>query len=323
MTRRPLLIAALGGNALLERGESPDAETQRGNVRRAVTALAQLAGGRDLVVTHGNGPQIGLLAMQSEALGTVPAYPLDILDAETEGMLGYLIEQELANRLPRRQVATLLTRVEVAADDPAFGAPAKPIGPIYDAERARELERTRGWHMAEESAGFRRVVASPRPRRILELDTIRLLVDAGHVVVCAGGGGIPVMVDDAGDVRGAEAVIDKDHVSALLARELAADMLLLLTDQPAVWSTWPPEGGRAIRSASPEAMRRLRFEAGSMAPKVEAACTFAEQTGRSAAIGALEDAARIASGEAGTLIRTSAALTYYDAEPAPNVRRRR
>lgn len=316
MRRRPILVIALGGNALLKRGESPSAEVQRNNVRKAVTALASLADGRDLVITHGNGPQVGLLAMQSEALGCVPSYPLDILDAETEGMLGYMIEQELANQLPRREVATLLTRVEVATDDPAFVAPSKPIGPVYDADSARRLERTRGWHMVAASGGYRRVVASPAPRRILELGTIRLLVDAGHIVVCAGGGGIPVTVDRAGRVHGAEAVIDKDSVSALLACELAADMLLLLTDVPAVWSAWPSDTGCAIRTASPAALQEFRFEPGSMAPKVEAACMFVTRTGKGSAIGALEDATSIATGTAGTNIRTDAALTYYSASGA-------
>jgi carbamate kinase len=306
-----LLVVALGGNALLKRGQSPSAETQRANVRAAVEPIAELAGEDHLVITHGSGPQVGLLALQSESLGGVPGYPLDILDAESEGMLGYLIEQEIANSLPGREVATLLTRVEVAADDPAFAAPSKPIGPVYDSARARELAEQRGWRMGIDGTGFRRLVASPMPRCILGLATIRVLVTAGHIVVCAGGGGIPVSLDANGAMSGVEAVIDKDRASALLARELGADRLLLLTDEPVVWSAWPRLRGRAICKASPGSLEALTFESGTMGPKVEAACDFVTHTGKSAAIGALEDAVRIIDGEAGTAIGPSGELVFY------------
>jgi carbamate kinase len=287
---------------------------QRANVRAAVGPIAELAASHELVITHGNGPQVGLLALQSESLRDMPAYPLDILDAESEGMLGYLIEQEVANLLPKREVATLLTRIEVAADDPAFDAPSKPIGPAYDRVRARQLSEQRGWHMGGDGTGFRRLVASPAPRRIVELATIRVLVSAGHIVVCAGGGGIPVRVDASGLMTGVEAVIDKDRASALLARELEADRLLLLTDEPAVWSAWPRARGRAIRSASPTSIAQLTFEPGSMGPKVEAACDFVAHTGATAAIGALEDAVRIIDSEAGTAIAPSGDLVFYDVD---------
>lgn len=307
-----LLVVALGGNALLERGQPPDIDTQRANIRMAIESLAELANDNALVVTHGNGPQVGLLAVQSESVPGVPAHPLDVLDAETEGMLGYLIEQEIANRLPARQVAALLTRVEVAADDPAFEAPCKPIGPIYDSVRARELVDQRGWRMGVEGTGFRRLVASPAPRRILELSTIRALVEAGHIVVCAGGGGIPVVLDADGLMRGVEAVIDKDAASALLGSSIGAEGLMLLTDEPAVWSAWPRENGRAIRRASPSALGRFDFAPGSMGPKVDAACRFVLDTGRTAAIGALKDACRIIAGEAGTTIAPEADLELWD-----------
>lgn len=309
-----MLVVALGGNALLQRGQRPDPDVQRANVRAAVGPIAQLAANHDLVITHGNGPQVGLLAMQSESLPDMPAYPLDILDAESEGMLGYLIEQEIANLLPEREVATLLTRVEVSADDPAFGAPSKPIGPVYDRTQARQLTEQRGWHMGGDGTGLRRLVASPAPRRIVELATIRLLVSAGHIVVCAGGGGIPVTMDVTGFMRGVEAVIDKDRASALLARELGADRLLLLTDEAAVWSAWPRSQGRAIRSASPASLAELTFEPGSMGPKIEAACDFVAHTGATAAIGALEDAVRIINGETGTTITVSGDLLFYDVD---------
>lgn len=307
-----MLVVALGGNALLKRGERPDAESQRKNLHTAVKPIAQLAREHDLIITHGNGPQVGLLAMQSESVPGVPGYPLDILDAESEGMLGYLIEQEITNLLPERQVAALLTRVEVAPDDPAFAAPSKPIGPIYGSERARELAEQRGWSMGVDGAGFRRLVASPMPRRILELTSIRVLVSVGHIVVCAGGGGIPVTVDAHGAIRGVAAVVDKDHTSALLARSLGADRLLLLTDEPAVWSAWPRQRGRAIRSASPGSLADMTFEPGTMGPKVEAACAFVTRTGKTAAIGALEDAMRIIGGEAGTTIVPHGEMAFYD-----------
>jgi carbamate kinase len=306
-----LLVVALGGNALLQPGESPDAETQRANVRSAVEPIAALAREHDVVITHGNGPQVGLLALQSESLDSVPGYPLDILDAESEGMLGYLIEQEIANALPGREVATLLTRVEVVADDPAFASPSKPIGPVYTSARARRLSEQRGWRLRDDGKGFRRLVASPKPRRILGIATIRVLVNEGHMVVCAGGGGIPVTVDENGAMHGVEAVIDKDSASALLARELGADRLLLLTGEPVVWSAWPRPRGRAIRSASPRALDALSFESGTMAPKIEAACEFVGQTGKIASIGALEDAVDIVNGRSGTAIRPSGELAFY------------
>jgi carbamate kinase len=306
-----LLVVALGGNALLKRGQSLDAEAQRANVATAVGSIAELAGDNDLVITHGNGPQVGLLALQSESLPSVQGYPLDILDAESQGMLGYLIEQEIANSLPDREVVTLLTRVEVAADDPAFNAPDKPIGPVYGSAWAHRLAEQRGWRMRDDGAGFRRLVASPIPRRILGLAAIRLLVTAGHIVVCAGGGGIPVSLDAGAGMRGVEAVIDKDRASALLARELGADRLLLLTGEPVVWSAWPRPGGCAIRNASPGSLQALTFEPGTMGPKVEAACDFVTHTGKTATIGAIEDAVRIIDGEAGTTIGPSGELVFY------------
>jgi len=306
-----LLVVALGGNALLKHGQSPDAETQRENVRAAIEPIAELARKHDLVVTHGNGPQVGLLALQSESLDSVPGYPLDILDAETEGMLGYLIEQEIANSVPDRQVATLLTRVEVSHDDPAFDAPDKPVGPVYRGARMRELAGQRGWRLGDDGAGFRRLVASPMPQRFLGLATIRMLVNAGQIVVCAGGGGIPVIVDANGAMAGVEAVIDKDRASALLARELGAERLLLLTEESVVWSAWPRRQGRAIRSASPGSLQALTFESGTMGPKIEAACDFVTHTGNIAAIGALDDAVRVLDGEAGTAIRSEGELTFY------------
>lgn len=297
------IVAALGGNALLRRGEALTPENQRRNVRIAAAALAPLANDHELIITHGNGPQVGLLALQGAAYNPDESYPLDILDAETEGMIGYLIEQELSNRLPAsHRCATLLTQIEVAADDPAFAAPGKPIGPVYSRPAAEKLAKERGWHIARDGENYRRVVPSPRPRRILELDVIELLVAAGIVVICAGGGGIPVVRDEQGRLAGVEAVIDKDLAGALLARELGADFFLMLTDVDAVYLDWGTPGARPVRSASPEALRKMAFAEGSMAPKVEAACEFAERTGGRAGIGRLNEAGNILKGTAGTLI---------------------
>jgi carbamate kinase len=301
------VVIALGGNALLHRGEPLTADNQRHNVAIAAQAVAPLAAAHDLVISHGNGPQVGLLALQSAAWRPDEAYPLDILDAETEGMIGYLIEQELGNLLPAgRRCATLLTQIEVDAADPAFRAPSKPIGPVYSAADAQVLAERRGWHIARDGEHYRRVVASPRPLRILELGVIELLVQQGVIVICAGGGGIPTVRRQDGSLIGVEAVIDKDRASALLARAINADVLLMLTDVDAVYTDWETPRARAIGRSTPQALRELAFAPGSMGPKVEAACEFVELTGRSAGIGRLADAAAILAGTAGTTVATDA-----------------
>jgi carbamate kinase len=297
-----LIVAALGGNALLRRGEPADAETQRGNISAAVEALAQIATRHRLVVTHGNGPQVGLLALQAESYAQLSPYPLDVLGAESEGMIGYLLEQGLTNRLPGTPAATLLTQVVVDREDSAFQHPSKPIGPIYDRATAQRLARERGWTVAPDGARWRRVVPSPEPQRIVELQTIRTLVDAGVLVVCVGGGGIPVAVED-GALRGVEAVIDKDRSAALLARELDADALLLLTDVPYVERNHGTTLAQPIHEASARDLDLADFAEGSMRPKVEAACWFVTETGKLAAIGALGDAGAILHGRAGTRIK--------------------
>jgi len=296
------VVVALGGNALLRRGEPTDAATQRRNVTRAMTSLAALAARGPLVVTHGNGPQVGLLALQAAAYDGAEPYPLDVLGAETEGMIGYLLEQELRNVLPGREVATLLTQVVVDPADQAFTRPTKPIGPTYSERAAGELRRARGWTIDHDGTSWRRVVASPEPRQVVELSTIRLLLAAGTVVICVGGGGIPVTLADDHTLNGIEAVIDKDLSAALLAVELDASALLLLTDVPAVQDGWNTDAPRPIRRATPDELRARNFARGSMGPKVEAASRFAEQTGRAAAIGALDEAALLLDGVHGTTV---------------------
>jgi carbamate kinase len=298
-----LVVMALGGNALLRRHEPLDAGAQRRNLLVAVArSVAPIARRHQVVITHGNGPQIGLLALQAAACKEVPPFPLDVLGAESEGMIGYLIEQALTNELPGREIATLLTQVEVDENDRAFAEPSKPIGPTYDAVQAQELARRTAWTFVPDGSGYRRAVPSPAPHRIRELNVIKLLVRAGMVVICAGGGGIPVVRTATGGLRSVEAVIDKDLSAALLAAAISADALLLLTDVPAVWTAWPMSCGHPIGRTTAAELRGLTFAAGSMGPKVEAACRFVEQTGRMAGIGSLEQAEAILSGGAGTLV---------------------
>ena len=299
-----LVVAALGGNALLRRGEPLDAQTQQHNVKLAAESLAEIARDHRVVVTHGNGPQIGLLALQSEALRDVRTYPLDVLGAESEGMIGYLLEQELGNALPGRAVVSLLTQVVVDALDPTFRAPTKPIGPVYTETEARALAEQRGWAIAQDGTGntWRRVVASPAPRSIVELPAIELLLGNDVVVVCAGGGGIPVVIDVHGARHGVEAVVDKDLAAALLARQIGADALLLLTDVPAVELDFGTPKAHAVHRTTAAELGHHTFAAGSMRPKVQAATWFASTAGGCAAIGALGDAAAILRGDAGTMI---------------------
>ena len=307
------LVVALGGNALLRRGQALTAENQRANARSACRALAPLALEHELVISHGNGPQVGLLALEGAAYTAVDPYPLDILGAQTEGMIGYLIQQELGNELPlATPLATLLTLVEVAGDDPAFGDPTKPIGPIYTKDEADRLGADKGWAFRLDGTSMRRVVPSPVPKHIFGLDPVEWLLERGCVVICAGGGGIPVMYTDepvaAGRrLTGVEAVIDKDLASAVLASELAADALLIVTDVDAVYSDWGTPDKRAIRRASPRALSDSEFAAGSMGPKVRAACMFVEQTGGLAVIGSIDDTPALLRGEAGTVVATDAA----------------
>ena len=306
------IVIALGGNALLHRGQALTAENQRYNVQIAAGALAPIAYEHQLVITHGNGPQVGLLALQDSAYKEDVHYPLDILDAETEGMIGYLIEQEMNNLLPvSHRCATLLTQTEVDPHDPAFRHPTKPIGPVYSEAEAQRIAEVRGWTIAPDGKSFRRVVPSPRPLRIVELAVIKLLVEKQVIVICAGGGGIPVVCRDDGHLVGVEAVIDKDSASSLLARELGADAFIMLTDVEAVYKDWDQPDAAAIRCISPRKIRQFEFAAGSMAPKVEAACEFAEQTGGLAGVGRLQDAQAIITGKAGTVITREATETLW------------
>jgi carbamate kinase len=302
------VVVALGGNALLRRGEPLTAENQRANARLACEALAPVALEHELVVSHGNGPQVGLLALQGAAYTEVPGYPLDLLGAQTEGMIGYLIQQELGNVLPfEKHLATLLTQIEVDPNDPAFDVPTKPIGPVYTAEEAEKLAAEKGWAFKPDGDSMRRVVPSPLPQRIFGLATIEVLLDDGAVVICAGGGGIPVMYTDeavpAGRrLVGIEAVIDKDLASALLAADLKADALAIVTDVDGVYEGWGTADQRRIDRATPAELSSSEFAEGSMGPKVRAACQFVEETGGKAVIGSITDTQAMLRGQAGTTV---------------------
>jgi carbamate kinase len=311
------IVIALGGNALLRRGEPMTADNQRENVRLATHQIALVAPGNEIVIAHGNGPQVGLLALQGAAYKEVETYPLDVLGAQTEGMIGYLIEQELGNLLPYEvPFATILTQVEVDPHDPAFQHPTKPIGPVYQKEEAELLAKQRGWSIAPDGDRFRRVVASPRPRHIFEIRPIKWLLERGTIVICAGGGGIPTCYDENHQLTGVEAVIDKDLGSALLAQELAADMLIVATDVDAAYVDWGTPDKRAIAQAHPDELEKLGFASGSMGPKIQAAIEFARQTGRDAIIGSLSDIQAITERRAGTCVSMTTGGIRYRASTA-------
>ena len=299
------VVVALGGNALLKRGEPLTADLQRANVRSAAPALAAVARRHQLVLSHGNGPQVGLLALQGAAYEEVDAYPLDVLGAQTEGMIGYVLEQELGNLLASEvPFATILTMVEVDPADPAFGDPTKFVGPVYDKAEADALIAEKGWVFKQDGDRWRRVVPSPEPKRIFEIRPIRWLLEKDAVVICAGGGGIPTMFDPDADrtLVGVEAVIDKDLASELLAREVEADLFVMATDVDGVYADWGTPKQRRLEKVTPEELRGSEFAAGSMGPKVEAALRFVDNTGKRSAIGSLEQIERIVEGEAGTQV---------------------
>ncbi|MFC1696036.1 carbamate kinase [Pseudomonadota bacterium] len=297
------VVVALGGNALLKRDQALNAENQRENIRIAARHLASVHEKHELVIAHGNGPQVGLLALMEAAYNAVDPYPLDVLGAETVGMIGYMIEQELGNIIPfDDHIVTVLTQILVDPADPAFQNPTKPVGPVYDKVEAEKLQKDKGWAMAPDGVHFRRVVPSPLPQRIIEINVIRMLVDSGVVVICAGGGGIPVAYDENRKLFGVEAVIDKDLASGLLARELGAEKFVMLTDVPCVYLDFGTANQKSIKAAHPDALEAMDFADGSMGPKVRGACQFVRETGHESAIGQLSDLAGIMDGVAGTLI---------------------
>ncbi len=310
------LVIALGGNALLQRGQPMSALVQRQNIRKAAQAIVPIAMSHQLILSHGNGPQVGLLSLQQAAYQHVlretshesfESYPFDLLGAETEGMIGYMIEQELGNLLPDEvPIATILTMVEVDPCDPAFSDPTKFIGPVYGEKDAKRIIASKGWAFKRDGEKWRRVVPSPKPLRIREIRPITWLLERGSIVICAGGGGIPVIpgVGTERGFAGVEGVIDKDLASGLLARDLGADMFIMVTDTPGVYLNYKKPDATLIRRTTPAELRLNmdQFPAGSMGPKVEAACAFVEATGKPAVIGAISDIGKLCTGEAGTIV---------------------
>ena len=307
------IVIALGGNALLRRGEPLTFENQRQNIKIACEQIAKVFPNNELVIAHGNGPQVGLLALQGATYKDVPTYPLDVLGAESVSMIGYMIQQELGNLVPFDvPLATLLSQVEVDRNDPAFQHPTKPIGPVYTKAEAEQLAKEKGWSIAQDGDKYRRVVPSPLPKRIFEIRPVKWLLEHGSIVICAGGGGIPTYYDEQHNLHGAEAVIDKDLCSALLAENLEADLFIIATDVSATFVDWGKETQKAIASAHPDAIEAIGFAAGSMGPKVQAAINFARHSGRDAVIGSLSDIVDIVKGKAGTRITTQAdGISYY------------
>ena len=299
--KKPTVVVALCGNALLRRGEPLEADIQRKNIATAAKTIALIAEEYNVVLVHGNGPQVGLLALQNSAYTKVAPYPLDVLGAESQGMIGYMLIQELKNLMPSRNVTALLTQVQVDPKDPAFANPTKFIGPVYEEAEARALAAEKQWSVKADGKFFRRVVPSPLPQRIVEGDAIETLIAQGHLIICTGGGGIPVTWDGQ-CLTGIEAVIDKDMSAAYLARQIKADALLILTDADAVYLDWGKPTQHPLRVTSPDELAGVKFDAGSMGPKVEASCEFVKATGGMVGIGSLEDGLAILKGEAGTNI---------------------
>lgn len=307
------IVIALGGNALLKRGEPMTCENQRANVRIAAEQIAKAYEGNELIISHGNGPQVGLLALQNNAYKPVPMYPLDVIGGESLGMIGYMIQQELVNFVPKSAtLATVLTQTEVDPKDPAFQNPTKPVGPVYEKEEAERLAKEHGWTIAPDNDKYRRVVPSPEPKRIWGLKALKTLIEGGHIVICCGGGGIPTYFNEKGELVGAEAVIDKDLASSVLAADVEADLFVIATDVSGAYVDWGKPTQRRIAQADPESLRAFGFAKGSMGPKVEAVCRFVEKTGRTAVIGSLNEIDQILAGTSGTRVVPEKGVVYAD-----------
>lgn len=307
------LVIALGGNALQKRGEPMLCENQRANVRIACKQIAKAYEGNQLIITHGNGPQVGLLALQNNAYKAVPMYPLDVIGAESIGMIGYMIQQELVNYVPKTaKLVNVLTQTRVDPADPAFQNPTKPVGPVYDKEEAEALAKKNGWTIAQDNDKYRRVVPSPDPKQIWGLEPLRALAEKGYITICCGGGGIPTYFDAEGNLVGAEAVIDKDLASSLLASSLDADLFVIATDVDGAYVNWREPTQKRIAQADPATLRSMGFAKGSMGPKVEAACRFVEASGKTAVIGALDKIEEILQGKSGTRVVVEKGIRYAD-----------
>ncbi|PJE79669.1 Carbamate kinase 2 [invertebrate metagenome] len=310
-----LIVIALGGNAILQRNQPLEASVQRENIRMAAESISRVAMEHQVILTHGNGPQVGLLALMNEAYGEVTPYPLDALGAQTQGMIGFMFEQELRNYMPGKKVCTVSTQTIVDPKDPAFNNPDKFVGPVYTRDQAELIgESHPDWTLKEDGNYYRRVVPSPQPQAILELPSLKHIVSSGDItIICGGGGGIPVTKTASGKLQGVEAVVDKDRASSVLAEGLKADGLILLTDVPAVETNFGQPDSQKIKTATPAAFENFPFAAGSMGPKVESVCRFVRSGGKFAAIGALDKAFEIVQKKSGTFVEPQVPedITYY------------
>jgi carbamate kinase len=313
---RPLAVVAFGGNALLPPdGDGSQAEQQRRAEEAARWLLPVLNRGYELIIVHGNGPQVGNVLIQvEEAAAKIPPQTLDVCVAQTQGSMGFLLETAMTNVLRpagfEKEIVTIVTTVVVDAADPAFGKPTKPIGPFFEREKAEQLAQERGWAIVEDAGrGWRKVVASPRPRAIRNTEIVAWLVNKGKIVIAGGGGGVPVVVDDAGVMRGVEAVIDKDYVASLLASNLAADLFVVLTGVPQVYKDWGKPGQQALASLTSAEARALydagQFPKGSMGPKIDAALKFVEAGGREVLITDPSSLSAALEGRSGTYVRNA------------------
>ena len=313
------IVVALGGNALLKRGEPMTAQNQSANIRLAAEQLAKVKPKNELIISHGNGPQVGLLALQHAAYyaqdSKIEPYPLDVLVSQTVGMIGYMLQQELTNLLPATPTQTLVTQVIVDEHDPAFSKPSKPIGQVYTQAEAEKLAAEKGWTVMPDGQYYRRAVPSPKPQDVTGINAVKTLLAQDHIVICGGGGGVPCVKNAQGQLTGVEAVVDKDLATAVIANHLDADLFIIATDVNATCVNFQKEGERKIAKANPAALEALsaEFAAGSMGPKVQAVINFVKATGKDAAIGSLADIEDIVAGNAGTRVSLSAnEVVFYE-----------
>lgn len=313
------IVVALGGNALLKRGEPMTAQNQSANIRLAAEQLAKVKPKNELIISHGNGPQVGLLALQHAAYYAqdikIEPYPLDVLVSQTVGMIGYMLQQELTNLLPETPTQTLVTQVIVDEHDPAFSKPSKPIGQVYTQAEAEKLAAEKGWTVMPDGQYYRRAVPSPKPQDVTGINAVKALLAQDHIVICGGGGGVPCVKNAQGQLTGVEAVVDKDLATAVIANHLDADLFIIATDVNAACVNFQKEGERKIAKANPAALEALsaEFAAGSMGPKVQAVINFVKATGKDAAIGSLSDIEDIVAGKAGTRVSLSVdEVVFYE-----------
>tara|TARA_Y100001960_G_C14784189_1_gene890250 strand:- start:35237 stop:36163 length:927 start_codon:yes stop_codon:yes gene_type:complete len=306
------ILIALGGNALLQRGEPLEAETQRINIKKVAEVVNKISEEHNVIITHGNGPQVGLLALQNLNYKETKPYPLDVLGAESSGMIGYMLIQELSNELGiyDQSVVNVITRTLVDKNDPAFNNPTKFIGPVYNKQESEEMKSKYGWEIKADGEYYRRVVPSPKPKKIIETNVIKELLEKKHIVVCGGGGGVPTIIENE-KYKGVEAVIDKDLTSSLLAQELGVDAFIILTDVSCVYENYKQEDQKMIKHFPIFEFDENSYPDGSMLPKIKAAVDFSINNEGFSSIGKLEELEDIINKKSGTIFDTLFEKSYY------------